>query len=81
MHAMLVTDHLEPDAERRAIELLRARQVDGLVLIGSRLPPSDLACGAGGVPIAHVQRDGPTTTRPRSGSTTRPACGRGGGRT
>ncbi|MFN2322443.1 MAG: thiamine diphosphokinase, partial [Trueperaceae bacterium] len=31
MHAMLVTDHLEPEAERRAVELLRARQVDGLV--------------------------------------------------
>ena len=65
MHAMLVTDHLEPDAERRAIELLRARQVDGLVLIGSRLQPADLREAAGSVPIAHVQRDGPDDDAPQ----------------
>ena len=65
MHAMLVTDHLEPDAERRAIELLRARQVDGLVLIGSRLQPADLRAVAGSVPIAHVQRDGPDDDAPQ----------------
>ena len=65
MHAMLVTDHLEPNAERRAIELLRARQVDGLVLIGSRLEPADLREAAGSVPIAHVQRDGPDDASPQ----------------
>ncbi|MFO8150540.1 MAG: LacI family DNA-binding transcriptional regulator [Trueperaceae bacterium] len=65
MHAMLVTDHLEPDAERRAIELLRARQVDGLVLIGSRLQPADLRAAAGSVPIAHVQRDSPDDEAPQ----------------
>ena len=65
MHAMLVTDHLEPAAERRAIELLRARQVDGLVLIGSRLQPVDLRAAAGSVPIAHVQRDGPDDGSPQ----------------
>jgi LacI family transcriptional regulator len=65
MHAMLVTDHLEPDAERHAIELLRARQVDGLVLIGSRLEPADLREAAGSVPIAHVQRDGPDDDAPQ----------------
>jgi len=56
MHAMLVTDHLE---------LLRARQVDGLVLIGSRLQPADLREAAGSVPIAHVQRDGPDDDAPQ----------------
>ena len=65
MHAMLVTDHLEPDAERNAIELLRARQVDGLVLIGSRLQPADLRAAAGNVPIVHVQRDGPDDDTPQ----------------
>lgn len=65
MHAMLVTDHLEPDAERKAIELLRARQVDGLVLIGSRLQPTELRAAAGTVPIVHVQRDGPDDDAPQ----------------
>ena len=65
MHAMVVTDHLEPDAERNAIELLRARQVDGLVLIGSRLQPGELREAAGNVPIVHVQRDGPDDGAPQ----------------
>lgn len=65
MHAMLVTDHLEPAAERRAIELLRSRQVDGLVLIGSRLPADDLHAALDGTPVAHVQRDGPDDGDPQ----------------
>lgn len=58
MHAMLVTDHLDADAELRALEVLRARQVDGLVLIGSRLSEAHLLAAAGGVPVALIQRDG-----------------------
>ncbi len=65
MHAMLVTDHLEPAAERRAIELLRGRQVDGLVLIGSRLPADALRAAVAGTPVAHVQRDGPDDGDPQ----------------
>jgi LacI family transcriptional regulator len=61
MHAMVVTDHLEAPAERRAIDLLLARQVDGLVLIGSRLAPPDLADARRRVPVVHVQRDTPDT--------------------
>ncbi len=64
MHAMVVTDHREPDAERRAVEVLRARQVDGLVLIGSSLPEDALRTAAGGVPVALVQREGPQTCLP-----------------
>lgn len=64
MHAMVVTDHREPDAERRAVEVLCARQVDGLVLIGSSLPEGELRAAAGGVPVALVQREGPETTFP-----------------
>ena len=64
MHAMVVTDHREPEAERRAVEVLRARQVDGLVLIGSSLPEEALRAAAGGVPVALVQREGPETTLP-----------------
>ena len=64
MHAMVVTDHREPDAERRAVEVLRARQVDGLVLIGSSLPEDALRAAAGGVPVALVQREGPETSLP-----------------
>ena len=64
MHAMVVTDHREPDAERRAVEMLRARQVDGLVLIGSSLPEGELRAAAGDVPLALVQREGPETTIP-----------------
>lgn len=64
MHAMVVTDHREPDAERRAVEVLRARQVDGLVLIGSSLPEEELRAAAGGVPVALIQREGPETTLP-----------------
>jgi len=65
MHAMLVTDHLEPAAERRAIQLLRGRQVDGLVLIGSRLASDDLHAVLDGTPVAHVQRDGPDDGDPQ----------------
>jgi LacI family transcriptional regulator len=61
MHAMVVTDRLEAPAERRAIDLLLARQVDGLVLIGSRLAPPDLADARRRVPVVHVQRDTPDT--------------------
>jgi LacI family transcriptional regulator len=61
MHAMVVTDHLEAPAERRAIDLLLARQVDGLVLIGSRLAPPDLDDARRRVPVVHVQRDSPDT--------------------
>lgn len=64
MHAMVVTDHRAPDAERRAVEVLRARQVDGLVLIGSSLPEDELRLAAGGVPVALVQREGPQTGLP-----------------
>jgi LacI family transcriptional regulator len=65
MHAMLVTDHLEPAAERRSIELLRGRQVDGLVLIGSRLPADALRQALDGTPVAHLQRDGPDDGDPQ----------------
>jgi DNA-binding LacI/PurR family transcriptional regulator len=64
MHAMVVTDHREPDAERRIVEVLRARRVDGMVLIGSSLPEATLRAAAGDVPIALVQREGPETSLP-----------------
>jgi LacI family transcriptional regulator len=64
MHAMVVTDHRAPDAERGAVEMLRARQVDGLVLIGSSLPEAALRTAAGGVPVALVQREGAQTSLP-----------------
>lgn len=57
MHAMVVTDHLDAVAERRAIDLLLGRQVDALVLIGSRLGEPDLADARRRVPLVHVQRD------------------------
>lgn len=64
MHAMVVTDHREPEAERRIVEVLRSRRVDGMVLIGSSLPEATLRAAAGDVPVALVQREGPQTSLP-----------------
>ncbi len=65
MHAMVVSDQRDPNAERDAIELLRGRQVDALILIGTRLGDAELRDAAGDVPVVLVQADRPDGERPQ----------------
>ncbi len=57
MHAVLATDERDAGKERASIELLMARQVDGLVLVGSGLDDQTLADVAAEVPLVLVQRE------------------------
>ncbi|HEX7002629.1 MAG TPA: LacI family DNA-binding transcriptional regulator [Trueperaceae bacterium] len=61
MHYMMVTDNRSLEQEAAALELLLARQVDALVLIGSQLEPRRLeALLRGGPATVLVQRELPT---------------------
>lgn len=56
MHYMMVTDNRDLDQEAQAIELLLARRVDALILIGSNLDARSLAAALGGdTPTVHIQ--------------------------
>jgi LacI family transcriptional regulator len=57
MHFIVITDNRSVRQERKAIEILLGRRVDGLVLIGSRLSAAELSRLAGEVPVVHVQRE------------------------
>lgn len=58
MHFMMVTDNRDPEHERRSIELLLQRQVDGIVIIGSKLEAEDMAdLLRDGPPAVHIQRE------------------------
>lgn len=58
MHYMMVTDNRDLDQEAQAIELLLARQIDALVLIGSGLGAGRLrALLPDGTPTVMVQRE------------------------
>ena len=58
MHYMMVTDNRSLEQEAAALELLLARQVDALILIGSQLEPDRLhALLAGGPATVLMQRE------------------------
>lgn len=58
MHFMMVTDNRDIEQERAALELLLARRVDALVIIGSRLESAELeSLVPGSVPYVLMQRE------------------------
>jgi LacI family transcriptional regulator len=60
MHYMMVTDNRSLQQERSALELLLARQVDALILIGSQSEPTSLeALLQGGPTTILIQREWP----------------------
>jgi LacI family transcriptional regulator len=64
LHFLMVTDNREVDQEKTAIELLLARSVDALIIIGSKLEDETLDGLVGNdLPVVLVQREkpGPTT--------------------
>lgn len=61
-HAMLVTGNEDPDLERAELEKLLEFQVEGLILIGHRMPAGALAAIAGHCPAVIVSRKETTTS-------------------
>ena len=64
MHAVVVTDHREPERERARLGMLVARRVDGLVLIGSQLPDAEILDAIGGTPVVLVGAEHERTELP-----------------
>ena len=54
MHAVIASDHRNVEREAKRLEALVARQVDGVVLIGSQLDDRRLAEVLGATPVVHV---------------------------
>ncbi|MDZ7708197.1 MAG: LacI family DNA-binding transcriptional regulator [Trueperaceae bacterium] len=64
MHAVVVTDHREPERERARLRMLVARRVDGLVLIGSQLPDAEIRDAVGDTPVVLVGAEHERTELP-----------------